>query len=73
LDTLNLKLTEQDLREIKMFANRAFLSETQPRELEPSEFLVFCYAKGLDLFLNKKGVKINLELVKRAPYEPTEE
>lgn len=72
MDTLNIQLTEQDLREIKMFANRSFLHETQPKELEASEFLVFCYAKGLDLFLNKKGVKINLELVTRAPYEPTE-
>lgn len=66
-------LTVSDLVEIKDYANRAFHAHAVPKELENSEYLVLCYAKGVDRVLNKKGFNINLTFTTKLPYSSIEE
>lgn len=70
---INIELSVSDLSEIKQFANREYMANTMPKELEGPEFLVLCYALAVDKFLNKKGVAVNLSFAAKRPYEPTEE
>lgn len=64
-----ITFTVEDVREVKLYANREFLSKPQPPELDGPEFLVLCYTRAVDRVLNKKGVSINITFVSKLPYE----
>ena len=70
---MQIKITVQHLNEIKQFANQEYLANSIPKELEGPEFLVLCYAKAVDRFLNKQGLAINLVYQQKLPYEVVDE
>jgi hypothetical protein len=64
-----IKLTASDIREIKGYANKEYMSAVMPSELDAPEFLVLCYARATDRVLNKKGININIVFEGKLPYE----
>jgi len=62
-----------DLRLIKENANSVYLQSNMPKNLEGPEFLVYCYAKAVDNFLNKKGINVDIQLEQFNTYEVVDE
>ena len=68
-----VSVTPRDLREIKSNANKHFFADAPQGEHEEGDFLVQCYAKGLEDFLRKRGIHLQLEFVfERSFQEPIE-
>lgn len=69
---VKIELTATDLRQIKDFAGREYLSKNCPKDLDSSEFLVYCYTKAVEAVLHNKGVCFTVSLPTNLPYEPVE-
>lgn len=67
-----IELTAQDLRLIKDMAGQKYLSSNCPKNLDSSEFLVYCYTKAVETVLAKKGVEFTVFLPYTEPYEPVD-
>lgn len=67
---VEIAVNASDLNIIKQYANTEYMQSTMPKELDGPEFLVLCYAKAVDRFLNSKGLGINIKYTARLPYEP---
>lgn len=73
MEKLNkIELTAQDLRLIKDMAGQKYLSSNCPKNLDSSEFLVYCYTKSVETVLAKKGVEFTVFLPHTEPYEPVD-
>lgn len=73
MEKLNkIELTAQDLRLIKDIAGQNYLSSNCPKNLDSSEFLVYCYTKAVEIMLAKKGVEFTVFLPYTEPYESIE-
>jgi len=69
---LKITLTASDLRTIKDLAGQTYLRSAVPRELDSSEFLVYCYTKAVESVLCTKGAALDVNLDTKLPYEPVE-
>lgn len=70
---INIALTVENIREIKDYANREFMTRSPPKELDGPEFLVLCYAMATERVLVKLGAPINAKYANRLPYESIDE
>lgn len=66
---ININVAVSDLNIIKQYANTEYMQTIMPKELDGPEFLVLCYAKAVDRFLNSKGLHVNINYNARLPYE----
>ena len=69
---VKIELTAYDLRLIKDLAGQKYLSSTCPKNLDSSEFLVYCYTKAVETLMAKKGVEFTVSLPISIPYEPVD-
>ena len=67
-----ITLSSSELRHIKDLAGQTYLRSSCPKDIDSSEFLVYCYTKAVEVILAKRGVIFTVELETKFPYEPTE-
>lgn len=70
--SVKVELSAYDLRLIKDMAGQKYLSSNCPKNLDSSEFLVYCYTKAVETLLAKKGVDFTVVLPYIEPYESIE-
>lgn len=70
--SIKVELSAYDLRLIKDIAGQKYLSSNCPKNLDSSEFLVYCYTKAVETMLAKKGVEFTVFLPYTEPYESIE-
>lgn len=70
---IEINVAVSDLNIIKQCANTEYMKSTMPKELDGPEFLVLCYVKAVDRFINSKGFKLDIVYKARLPYEPVDE